>query len=247
MAITVAMIALGQDAAPSVADICRDLAQRWPQLPPVTDVHQTDDTIAFRVGQADVAMGRNPQPIPWSDLEGPCGSSTLWTGAAEILKRHPAHWIVTVSGELTPLPLCTLLTQATASALAACPSALGVYWGNAALVVPKDLFIDFAVKVLPHAPPLHIWVDFRVRPRDPNTSAGFTVGLAALGHKEFEAPEAPESAGDLHDRLLALSRHVLEHGAISNDGQPTDEQVRLLPSPSAFGRPGEVLRLVYEL
>ena len=60
------------------------------------------------------------------------------------------------------------------------------YWGNATLVVPKDMFVDFAQEVLPVGPPVHIWIDFLVGANTDNSSKGFTTGLTALGHMELE-------------------------------------------------------------
>jgi hypothetical protein len=244
------MVLSREDADLSAADIQRELAARWPDLPAATDAEQKDNTIAFRVGSADVILGKMPGPIPWSDLEGPCATSILWPNASDKVRQHKIHWIVTVSGELNPVELSTLLTQATAAVLAACPPALGVYWHNATLVIPKGMFIDFAEKVLPHGPPLHMWVDFRAGRDSEKSSSGFTAGMAALGHMEIEAQGAPEPPGELRQRFLALAGYVLENGPVIKDGdtigEDANERIRVVYSKSAFGHKGQVMRLEYE-
>lgn len=234
----------------SVADIQADIATKWPDVPSGTDADEKDNTLSFRVGSADVILGKMPAPFPWSDLEGPCTTSILWPNAADELRGHKTHVIVTVSGELDPIDLSTLLTQATASLMATSPTALGVYWGNATLVVPKALFIDFATDVLPHGPPLHIWVDFRVGTDGDKSSSGFTTGMAALGHMEFESKNAAEPPGELRERFLGLAGYIVENGPVINDGdtvgEDANERIRVIYSDSAFGHEGKVMRLVYE-
>jgi len=250
MAIGISMILLTADAPIRGAEVVRQLAENWPDLPAAGEVEEGDGTLSFQVGESGVVMGKMPAPIPWTDLEGPCATSILWKNAAEEVKRHKLHWIVTVHGELEAVELSTLLTQATAAALAACPAAIGVYWGNATLVVPKSLFLDFAKDVLPHGPPLHVWVDFRVGKDTETSSAGFTTGMKALGHMEFETQGAPEPPGELRERLVALAGYVLENGPVIRDGdtvgEDADERIRVVCSASAFGQEGTVMRLVYE-
>jgi hypothetical protein len=244
------MVMFSDDPQLSITDIQSEHATKWPDLPTATDAGVEGNTLSFRVGSADVILGKMPVPIPWSDLEGPCATSILWPDAADVLREHKTHVIVTVSGDFDPIELSTLLTQATASLMGASPTALGVYWGNATLVVPRDMFMDFAVDVLPHGPPLHVWVDFRVGKDVDRTSSGFTKGMAALGHMEFEVPNAAEPPSALRERLLALAGYVVENGPVINDGdtigRDASERIRVVYSDSVFGFEGQVMRLVYE-
>jgi hypothetical protein len=244
------MVLLREDDAPQAADVARELAKRFPDLPAATDVEDKEDIVSLRVGASDVILARMPAPFPWSDLEGPCATSVLWRNAADEIKPHKIHWIVTVNGELEPIELSTILTQATSALLAACPTALGVYWGNATLVVPKGIFLDFAEQVLPHGPPLHIWVDFRVGQDGERSSAGFTAGMTALGHMELEAQGAQEPPGELKERLMGLAGYLLENGPVIRDGdtigEDANERIRVVYSSSAFGHEGQVMRLEYE-
>ena len=62
-------------------------------------------------------------PIPWSDLEGPCATSILWPKAAEELRPHTGHLIVTVlRQDDDPLEGSRMLTRACTSVLATCGS-----------------------------------------------------------------------------------------------------------------------------
>ncbi|MEA1977876.1 MAG: DUF4261 domain-containing protein [Chloroflexota bacterium] len=250
MALAISMVAFSEDPHLSVTDIQRYLTTNWPRLPSPTDSDEKDNMLSFRVGSTDVIIGKMPSPIPWADLEGPCSTSFLWPDAADVLKQHKAHVIVTIHGQLNPLVLSTLLTQVTASVLATSPVALGVFWSNATLVVSKGIFIDFAIEFLPHGPPLHIWVDFRVGKDSDKSSAGFTTGMVALGHMEFEAQNAPEPPGELRERFLALAGYVIEDNQVIKDGDTVGEdaieRIRVIYSNSAFGQEGKVMRLEYD-
>ena len=135
---------------------------------------------------------------------------------------------LTIIGESTPIEQATLLTQVTAAVMAACDPALGIYWGNATLIVPKPVFIDFAVEVLPSGPPLHIWIDFLVGPGE----------------------NAPETPGALRERLTALCGYLLENGPVIQDGNTigadADEKIRVVVTESRFGAQGQVMALDYE-
>jgi hypothetical protein len=107
------------------------------------------------------------------------------------------------------------LTQVTAAALSACSEAIGVYWGNATLVIPSPVFNDFAVEMLPESFPIPIWIDMRVGTNEQNVTSGFTSGMEALGHMEFETNNASDSVGGLRERLFGLAAYVLKTGQSS--------------------------------
>ncbi len=249
MSLSLAMVALGDKPQVSGAAIAKDLAATWPSLPKATEMGQKEATLTFSLGQAIVAIGLMPAPIPWSDLEGPCATSWLWPKAAEELRKHKQHLIVTVMGEQPVIEQCKLLTQVVAAILATCPQAIGVYWGSATLVIPNSLFRDFATEMLPDSLPIPIWVDFRAGPGDGGKMDGFTAGMKALGHMEIETLNSPESPGDLRERLMDLCGYLLQNGPVIKDGhtvgQSAEEKIRVVFSPSSFGHEGQVMRLDY--
>jgi len=249
VSISIAMIMLGPDAELSVRAIRADLAAQWPALPESEGPEEGEGTFSFRIGSIDVIAGLMPGPIPWSDLEGPCATSWLWADAADVLRGHTAHLILTVSGEGGPVDRMKLLTQLTASILATCPGAIGVFWTHAALVIPPAMFRDFATQILPDGLPLYIWVDFRVGGAEAGRSKGFTYGMESLGSMEFETLDSPEPPGELRERFFGLATYVLEHGPVIRDGdtigEDAVERIRVDYAESSFGQDGRVMRLVY--
>lgn len=250
MAVSLAMLPLLPKARLSPKAIKADYQQRWNvQLAP-DDGQAEKDQIAFSVGDDHVIIALMRAPIPWSELEGPCATSILWPKAAEELKPHSGHLIVTVlRRDDDPIASSRMLTQACVSVLATCAEAPGVYWGNATLLVPSKLFQEFATEIMPSTPPIHIWVDFRVGPTGNGTSSGFTTGMRALGHMEFETENATDSPGELRERFTALADYVLENGPVINDrdtiGEDENAQIRAVYAPSAFGHKETVMRLEY--
>jgi hypothetical protein len=251
MPLQISMVLYAEEPVLSAEVLGEEMVSKWPGLAPLSEVEERDGTLAFRVGEANVIIGLMPAPIPWSDLEGPCATSLLWPNAANDVRGHTRHAIVTVRGESAPVALSTLLTQVTAALMLSSPAALGAYWGNAALVMQKNLFVDFAVEVLPHELPLSIWINTRAgwTDDDQTLSAGFTTGLAALGHMELEARDATEPPSELRRRLEAIARYLLENGPVFNDGDTlganAHEKIRVSHMASTFGVKGTVMRLIY--
>lgn len=251
MPLQISMILFSEQPAFSPADLSATLATQWPDLPAVTGIEEKEGIISFDLGNANVAILTVPAPFPWSDLEGPCDTSVLWPDATAALREHKSHAIVTVRGEFEPVALSTLLTQVSTAIMAAAAQTLGVYWPAGTLVVPKDIFTDFAVDVMPESVPLPIWVDFRVGWKDDKkTSAGFTTGLADLGLMELETQSAPEAPGALRERFEAISAYLLEHGLVIQHGdtlgETATEKIRVVVADSGFGNKGQVMQLVFE-
>jgi hypothetical protein len=249
MSIGISMVILADEGSPDMDLLAAFLKESYPEHQEIQGVKEKENTIAFALGQADVVLGIMGGPFPWSDLEGPCATSILWRNAADEIQGHKSHVIVTVAGSIEPAELSKLLTQVTASVLVACSKAIGVYWVNATLVVPKNLFIEFATKILPKGPPVHIWVDTRVGRQDKH-SAGFTAGLDALGHMEIETDASPEEPGALRERLYLVAEYVLSSGRSIGDGdtigEDSGEKIKVVYSDSAFGHKKKVMKLVYE-
>lgn len=245
----VAIILLRDEKQVSALAIEEELRNRYAELrPSLTD--DEENTPSFDLKDGQLILGWMPAPYPWSELERPCATGLLWKDAATEVRAHGAHIIVSVLSGLDLVEKAILLTQCTAAVLAACETAMGVYWGNASLVVPKKVFIEFAERVLPHGPPLDIWVDFRVGWRTPSTSNGFTQGMEALGHMELEALEMPEKPAELRQRLQDLASYLLQNGLVIRDGhtvgQDANERIRVVYSDSSFGNDQRVMRLQYE-
>jgi hypothetical protein len=249
MAVALSMVLLREEAAAPAARIAQELQTRYPDLSAANPADK-ESIASLQLRDGDVFVALMPAPIPWSDLEGPCETSLLWKNAAAEVKPHSAHLIVSVLTELGELERQILLTKITVAVLAANDAALGVYWGSATLLAPKDFFVEYAEKILPLGPPLDIWVDFRVGWQTNTTSGGFTKGMEALGHMELEARDWPEKPSELHERFRELARYLVQNGPVIKDrdtiGQDQTEKIRAVYAPSTFGQNTRVMQLRYE-
>lgn len=223
---------------------------KWSDIARFEDKDVSEGTISFNVGKALVAIGIMGAPIPWGDLEGPCATSILWPDSKDELHKHKYHLIVTVSSdELTVMELAILLTQITAALIAVTAGAIGVFWCNATMIVPRDIFIEFATDILTQGPPIHIWVDFRAGTSETGQSSGFTTGLSTLGLMEIEAVNSPESLPELRGRLTGLAEYLAINGLVIKDGDTVgeneNEMIKVVYEESGFGQKGKVLSLNY--
>lgn len=250
MAISLSMVALGKDARISGRAICDAWRTRWPRAAPPTGMEKKESTFSFHVDEHLIAFALMPAPIPgMTDGEQPAARTPFWPNAATDLRQHERHIIVTVVGGANPIDEMRVLTQATAALIDSCQDVVGVYWPSSDLLFPAKPFCDIACRFLPDSFALPIWINFRLAKNADGSSAGFTHGLSALGHKEFETSNSTESPKELRDRLLGLVGYVLENGPIIKDGntigEDANERIKVIYGPSQFGAPGEVMRLDY--
>jgi hypothetical protein len=249
MAISLALVPLRQKARVNTKAVVADIAEKWPGLEPAPR-KANPGQLAFDFGDNSIVAQIVPKPIPWGDLERPCQTSWLWSNAVQELRDHAGHLIVTAMGSDEPVERAKLLTYGLAGILGACPEAIGVYWGDSTLVIPSGLFQDMAKDTLPDGMPLYLWIDFRAGQNEDGTTGGFTTGLAALGHMEFETNNASDGVGDLRERLFGLSHYVLENGPVIQDGNTVganaDEKIQVTYAKSMYGQSRKVMRLDFQ-
>jgi hypothetical protein len=191
-----------------------------------------------------------PRPVPWSQLEGPCATAWYWPTAAEAVRDHQAHLLVTLVDEGgKPVEKCLRLTQLVAG-LVGCSNSPGIFWGPGRLVHPPEAFIDQAVQSTPNDLPLFLWIDFRVERTGSGGTRLYTTGLEALGQSELEAVDFPGQPQQLLEYAYNIAHYELCRGKLINDGDTiglTDEvQVVVNRRPSMFDAQLEVLQLEFQ-
>jgi hypothetical protein len=249
MAISLAMIPLAKGARLSTSKTTADLEATWEITP--TDAKKDDVIWSFGFGESRAGVVIMPLPIPEADLRGPIETAILWPDAGKDLKESQGHLIVTMGreGDGNAVELRKDLTRVVASVLEGCEGALGVYWGDATMLIRKDVFRGMSVEILPE-PPLMLWVDFRVGPVAGGKSAGFTVGLSALDLMELESDAAAEPPSEFRDRLMSIAAYLVENGLVIQDGhtigESATEKIRASYGKSSFGHEEAVIRLQFE-
>lgn len=210
---------------------------------------EKDGILTFNVGDELFALALMPAPYPWSDLEGPCHTSWMWPPgtSATSVKAHKTHLLVTaVGGKSDPIARRVALTQVTAHA-AQLPGVMGVYWPDATMVHFPKIFIEMSKAASVEAPPMYLWVDFRIFRNADGTSGLFTTGLAPMGQMEIEIPRIDMPPGELREWAINIAYYFLEQGDKVKDGHTigmtAEQQIRIRHRPSQFDRPGKVIRL----
>ncbi len=187
-------------------------------------------------------------PYPWSDLEGPCTTSWMWPegNPATNLKNHKSHVLVMdMNGSADGISRRVLLTHLVGR-LATLPGVVGIYWPEATLVHFPPIFTQMAAEATPKAPPLYLWVDFRILRNSNDTFSCFTTGLACLGLMEMEIAELNMQPSELRDWAISITYYMLDRGSpIPNGdtiGATADQQLRITYGPSSYGAEGTVMR-----
>jgi hypothetical protein len=252
MAVAIAMIPLVKGARLSPSKTLADLKATWSLDIDPASVKKESGTLSFGIGETFAAIAVMPAPIPASELEGPIATSILWPDAGKELAQSRGHLIVTVMSPLeedSPVELRKQLTMVTASVLEGCEGSQGVYWGDATMLIRRDVFREIAIESLPE-PPLLLWVDFRVGAGENGKAAGFTTGMEALGLMEIESNAANEPPAQFRDRLMGIANYLVTNGLVIQNGhtvgEDENEKIQVVYGQSNFGHEHAVMRLQYE-
>lgn len=216
-----------------------------------TDIQRKENTVTFTIDGSLGFVSFMPAPFPWSDLEGPCQTSWMWKEAAEELKNHKQHIIISwMTKEKNPLLISKVVSQITASVLEEVKG-IGVYWGGACLVNKKDVFCGMVYDIDTSGLPLFLWVDFRIEKHENSELNLITYGLHNYGIMELEIIKTSKPLGDLIDFALNIARYLIDNGNVIKDGDTVgeDENQKIIathkPSVWSDNNRGTVLAIEY--
>lgn len=162
-----------------------------------------------------------PYPYPASDLTDDLGQRAAWPNWQTEIGNWKSHVIVTTIGSATSFDarkLAVATTLRAASAVARQSGASAVGWSGNVLFCPAARFVDMVAK---SAIPIEVVV------RSQWGWAGQTVGqrpeVKTRGLRFFELPEIEhpatgEDAVTLYNRVMSISRYMIDHGPILKDG-----------------------------
>lgn len=249
-----ALVALENAQAPSFDDFARQYRAQFPEAPAPVPAGGTENLLTFTAGDHTGAITFIPRPIPASQLEGPAATAWYWPDAADALRDHRAHLLVTLVDEGGPaVKAAEALTRVASAVAAAAPSA-GVFWGPGRLVHAPEAFIDQAVQMREGNLPLFLWIDFRIEQvANPGAAACcrlYTTGMEALGYSELEVADYRGAPQELLDMAYNVAHYVLEKRKTLGEGDTlgvTDAvQAVAHRGPSMLGGDLEVVRLDFE-
>lgn len=244
------LVMLDEPLLPAFEEVAQYIEKNFSDAPTLTVASATENMFTCTLGEYTAAATLVPNPVPWSQLEGPCATAWYWPTAADALQDHAAHLLVTLIDEGgKSVEKSTSLTQLVAG-LVGSSRARGVFWGPARLVHPAQAFIDQATQSTAADLPLFLWVDFRVERTDAGATRLYTTGLAALNGVELEVTNFAGEPQQLLEYAYNIAHYQLCQGKPINDGDTigiTDEvQVVAHCGESMFDDKMEVVQLEFQ-
>ena len=245
-----ALIILEEAELPEFEQVARYISEHYADAPTMTVAGSTENLFTCTIGDYTAAVTLVPQPIPESQLEGPCATAWYWPTAAEALREHQAHLLVTLVDEGgKEIPKATALTQLVAG-LVDKSRCCGVFWGPGRLVHPPRAFLDQAAQLASDDLPLFLWIDFRVERTDAGYTRLYTTGLESLGYTELEVSEFPGEPQTVLEYAYNIAHYQLCQSKVINEGDTiglTEEvQVVAHREPSMFDEAMEVVALEFQ-
>ena len=246
-----ALVMLEEAELPEFEEVARVVAESYTNAPTMSVAGCTENLMTCTIGDYTAAATLVPKPIPWSQLEGPCATAWYWPTAAESLRDHQAHLLVTLvdEGGGKSIQKSTALTQFVAG-LVATTRSRGVFWGPGRLVHPSQAFLGQAAQLSDNDLPLFLWVDFRVERTDSGGTRLYTTGLEALGYTELEVAEFAGEPQVVLEYAYNIAHYQLNQSKEINEGDTiglTDElQAVAHRGPSMFNEAMEVITLEFQ-
>ena len=244
-----AMICLSAPALPTVEALGSAL-EALGEGPSVENAKLEDEVLSFDFGGATAFVSLMPGPIPWEDLEGPCATAWHWEEAESVLREHKAHLIVVLTGNAGDAIEQHLRLTRLVAAAAEASEALGVYWGGAPLVQPREAFFEVAQEAGRDNLPLELWVEQRLFSSAPETVSVFTAGMDKLGAMEVEVREAHGDPSEVMALVYGIAQYLVLNGNVIQDGDTVggseEERVTARHVDSEWERAGKVLLLELE-
>lgn len=224
--------------------VVADLKNYWKVE--VADINGDEKTATMNINGVLVALASMPAPIPLKDIEDIAPHNYLWKGGFEDCKNHQSHAIVTVlsSKNVAVLERYKILTQLNASVLRT-SKAIGIYQGTQTLLLPKELYLDFANFLLEDQLPIQLWLYIGLVKGEKGSSI-YTFGLKDFGKMELEILDSSMEQMDLYDFLLSIVAYIVEQDAILKDGETigfsAEQKIKITASKGQFLE-GETLKL----
>lgn len=181
-----------------------------------------------------------PAPIPWSELEGPCATAWWWPEAIHVMQKHQYHFIVMVTGGEWNEVARRLLLAKVMQGVVESTDSVGVYWGDATLVMQPGFFVENVADATTDDVPMMVFADVRVEEVTDGVYRCFTTGMNSLGFHDIEVDETTMDPDELLEFVLDTAKYIvdeyLEIPEGNTFGRDDDKQFAVRYRPSMFDR-----------
>jgi hypothetical protein len=203
----------------------------------VTDIHGDNQTAVIHVDGERVALANMSVPIPWGDIEGTAQYAYNWQNAAEELKSHTGHAIVSVmSGESSSVDRFRILSKVLCAILSTSNS-VGVYKGSQSLLIPKEQYLENINELKENGTPIMLWIYIGLRKSESGNSV-YTYGLTLFGKQEIEIINSPLSLSDLFDFAANIAHYIIAGDITLKSGETigvsAEQKIKIKSSKGVF-------------
>jgi hypothetical protein len=195
--------------------------------------------VTLTIPGGSVGLAHMPMPIPWGDLDWPVRTAWHWPTAEPELRTHSAHVVVFVSSDrLSAIELNLQMVRAVASVIAVCPDAVGVYYGNASVVIEAGRYLEEARQASEDNLPIPLWLGLHPVSSEEGLTA-YTTGMEVFDLLNLEAHDTDMGPPELLGLLANVAHYEIAVGIQIDDGETVggsaDEKIEIRHRPSRFG------------
>jgi hypothetical protein len=130
------------------------------------------------------------------------------------------------------------MVRAVASVLAACQDAVGVYYGNASVVIEAGRYLEEALEASEDNLPIPLWLGLHLVTSEEGLTA-YTTGMEVFHLLNLEAHDTDMAPPQLLGLLANVAHYEIAAGIQIEDGETVggspDEQIEIRHRPSRFG------------
>lgn len=202
--------------------------------------------ILLRMHGGTVMVGLIEAPLPKGQIDDLCAMARYWRQACEATSSHKAQLVVSVlDTALDRLDANLLLTDVVASLMD--DNAIASYWG--ASLQSRDAVLRQSRGISRDAPPVWLWVNFRVT-NDPVKGFSLsTQGMEEFDLREIEAKEVNRPGREVFSLLLGMAQYLVSKGPVIKDGETIGESpslnIRVRQGPSYWREGAAVYRVTW--
>lgn len=215
------------------------------------NIQLKDNTITFELDNETGYISLMPGPVPWGDLEGPCAAAWYWKEAAQVLREHKAHILISILPQNEQKPMVERFISITklVSSILQTSIALGVYWGSGTVVHSADNFLKRSSDINNKDIPYELWIEFRVEMFPDKKCNIITTGMRTFGHMEIEIVKSKNSPLNALEFVLNTINYLVKNGPVIKDGDTVGEdktqKIKVKYKKSIRDRVGNVMSINY--
>lgn len=240
-------VLLAEPRLPEAAAFRSDLEKRLGGRLKVSDMESDGQkVILLRMNGGTVMIGLIDAPLPKGQIDDLCAAAWYWRQACEATAAHRAHIVAGVMDtDLDKLDANLLLTDVVAALMDG--NAIASYWG--ASLQSRDAVLRQSARISRDAPPVRLWVNFRVTNDIEKGFSLSTQGMEQFDLREIEAKDVDRPGRDVFSLLVGMAQYLVSKGPVIKDGETIGESpalnIRVRQGPSYWREGATVYRVTW--